>query len=266
MSPFNKPRPRRWPLGRWATAILLVFGGQLGLIFWLSIPQHVVARRVPGPPPSLQLAATRSSEMLALTDPTLFALPHREGFSGPAWFSIRPLTFEPFVWSEGPRWLDLNSNELGAAFCKVIEHQPATIPSASRTRAEEPRLPELAFPSPFPANSSLHLSSTLARRGLSAPLTLRPWTHTDILTNSVVQVLLDEAGRPVSCTLLPPGSGWNEADAKALALARSARFQPVHHEGAGDNAKPPQGLTVGQMVFEWHTLLVSDTNLPAAPK
>lgn len=266
MNPEQKPQPQPWLLGRWVTGIGLVFAGQMGLIFWLSIPQHVQARRVPGPPPSLQLAAAGSRELLALSDPTLFALPHREGFSGPAWFNVSNLTFEPFVWTEEPHWLGLDSNELGAAFSKVIERAPASIPLPSKATGDESRLPELPFPNPFPTKSSLRLSGDLARRHLSKPLELRSVEYTNILTNSVVQVLLSQDGRPVSCTLLPPGSGWNAADAEALALARSARFQPLSREGPGYQPKPSEGLTVGQMVFQWNTILVPETNLPAGSK
>lgn len=266
MNPAQPRQPRGWSVGRWATGIALVFGGQMGLIFWLSIPQHVEARRVPGPPPSLQLAAKGSREMLALKDPTLFALPHRESFSGPAWFMESNLTFEPFVWTEAPRWQGLDSNELGAAFSKVIESQPAMLPLPPRSSVEEPRLPELPFPSPFPTQSSLRLTGALARRSLSTPLQLRSWEHTDILTNSVVQVLLGQDGRPLSCKLLPPGSGLSIADAEALTLARSARFQPASHEGPGYQPKPSDGLAVGEMIFQWNTLLVPDTNQPPTAK
>jgi hypothetical protein len=159
--------------------------------------------------------------------------------------------------------LDLDSDELGAAFSKTLEHEPATLAPPITLTGQRQRLPELASAEPFPTNSTLRLGLGLAQRHLSRTFALRSWSHTDILTNSVVQVLVDAEGRTVSCTLLPPGCGLNEADQQAVALARTARFQPVSPERPKQSTAPGDGLTLGQMIFQWHTLLLSDTNSPA---
>jgi hypothetical protein len=215
------------------------------------------------PPPSLHLVGSSSNFVLALSDPTLFALPHRQTFSGQAWLSFSNQAFEPFLWTEEARWLDLNSAELGDAFRKAIENQPATIPPLVTPVGERQRLPELLTAEPFSTNSTLRLGLGLAKRHLKNKFALRSWPHTDILTNSVVQVLLDAEGQTVSCTLLPPGCGLNEADQQALAFARAARFQPTRVEGPNQTAAPGAGLTLGQMIFQWHTLLLPDTNSQA---
>ena len=57
----------------------------------------------------------------------------------------------------------------------------------------------------------------------------------------------------VSVVLLPPGSGWDDADQRALELARAARFAPAPR------------LTIGRLVFHWHTVPLPGTNAPASP-
>ena len=184
------PQPLRWPLRRWSTTILIVFAGQLVLIFWLSSSSQSRTRPLIAAPPSLHLAGSSSNLVLALADPTLFALPHRQTFSGEAWLTIPAQEFEPFVWTEAAHWLELNSDDLGAAFRKTLERQPATLALPFAPNSERQRLPELATAGPFPTNSTLKLGLGLTQRHLSRTFALRSWPHRDILTNSVVQVLV----------------------------------------------------------------------------
>jgi TonB family protein len=258
------PQPPRWPLRRWAITTLIVFAGQLGCIFWLSASSQSRTRTVFASPPNIHLAASRSNLVLALNDPTLFALPHGQTFSGQAWLTLPNQTFESFVWSENGSnvWFDLNTDELGSAFRKALENESAIIPPPVAPAGERRRLPELPAADLFRTHSTLVLGPELAQRRLNGTFALRSWSHTDILTNSIVQVLVDAQGRTVSCTLLPPGSGLSEADQQAVALARAARFQPVRPEGPDHTRIPTAGLTLGQMIFQWHTLLLPDTNSP----
>jgi len=81
-----------------------------------------------------------------------------------------------------------------------------------------------------------------------------PTASADLLTNTVVQVLVDADGNVVSPALLPPGSGDSRADQRALEVARTARFQPLRGSSPA--------LTVGVLVFEWRTVAL--TNAPAS--
>jgi hypothetical protein len=84
---------------------------------------------------------------------------------------------------------------------------------------------------------------------------LPPWPYTDVIAPSKVQVLVNAAGDVVSAVLLPSGNPSEvhdaDADRRALDLARAARFAPA------------SGLTVGQLVFDWHTVAPPATNAPA---
>jgi hypothetical protein len=80
----------------------------------------------------------------------------------------------------------------------------------------------------------------------------------DVIAPSRVQVLVDEAGDVVSAIVLPSDnnlealSHYDTADQRALELARAARFAPSPR------------LTIGQMIFTWHTVPPPATNSPAA--
>ena len=110
--------PRSWPRRRWWSFVTLTFSVQLGLIFWLSDRSPALPRQ-PVISPALQLAGNASAELLSLHDPTLFALPHRQGFSGLAWLRIPPPQFRSFDWSDEPRWLQFPVELPGVAFAHV---------------------------------------------------------------------------------------------------------------------------------------------------
>ena len=255
--------PWPWPRRRWWTFLVLVFALQVALIFWLS--EKTTSRpRPPAPPPTLHLAPAESSELLALTDPTLFALPHVESFSGLAWMQVPPRKFPSFQWTEAPRWLPLPTQELGAAFSRFIKTN-----AFSRLETMTESRPELIIPEPLTSSgasrraSRLELQDELAQRPLLTKIELPTWPFNDLLTNTVVQLLVDASGRPVSPTLLT-SSGLREADQFALDKARAARFQPLQPlpvEPGLARSRPTAHLTWGKMVFEWHTVAI-ETNAP----
>jgi hypothetical protein len=249
--------PERWLPSRWWTLILLVFATQLGLIFWLGKPQHI-------PPlpndfaPTLRLTGPGAAQVLALTDPTLFALPHRESFSGEAWLTIPAQEFRPFVWSEPPRWLTLVQTNLGIDFKEFMSTNQLEILPVVAQLDLELKMPRVVESSPFPRKSTMRVTGALAERHLLVPPALPSWRSAEILTNSVVQILVGADGKPVSPTLLkPPGIAPTEADLYALREARKTRFEPLD---VNDLMNPLEGLTWGQLIFEWQTLPLPATN------
>jgi TonB family protein len=249
-------RRRRWGL------VALIFGVQIGLIFWLG--DHKPIRPRPAAPAfTFKLAGKTSAEMLALNDPTLFALPQRQTPAGLAsQRTLRPGA-PTFQWPEPTNSLLLAVGQLGAVFSRFIEtnasdslHLPATL----KPTLTLPSLPTLAVSA---EQSTLLLEGDLAQRRLVTPLPLRSWPNPDILTNSVVRLAVDSEGRPVSPTLLS-SSGSTAADQYALELARAARFEPVRRNPADPALKPAADLSLVRMTFRWHTLPPPPTNSPAA--
>src|SRR5882724_10691356 len=221
--------PAPWPRRRWLGTLSFIFLVQLGLIFALS-DRKPIRILTPRPSPTLQLVAAPPAELVALTDPTLFALPHPQGFAGLAWLKVPRLEFHSFDWSEPTNWLALDPSRLGATFNEFSETNLfSSLPV--------PTLPEADLLQPYfagvsnPRTGSIwRVEGNLVGRRLITSLELPPWPNTDLLTNTVVQVVVDPRGRLVSVPLLLTSSTLKAADDYALEQARSIRFEPVNSE------------------------------------
>jgi hypothetical protein len=108
--------------------------------------------------------------------------------------------------------------------------------------------PVLPMEPMLPQNSTMSIEGGLAQRQLPAQINLTNWPVADVIAPSVVQVLVDAAGKVISTVLLPPGSGitaadqYNDADQRALTIARTLRFTPS------------PGPALGRITFNWHTV------------
>ena len=256
---------RPWPRRQWWGMVTLVLIAQLGLIFWLG-DTSPVAPRAAGPSPRLDLIGDSRTELLALEDPSLFALPHSQGFSGLAWLAAPspPVLFAN--WSESPGCLPPGIPGFNSLLDRRLEACESEEPH-DFGRPEPESSPGNSLPHAEAAPQSvLRLEGALAARRLLTPLVLPIQTNTELLTNSEVQVVVDARGRVVSVPVLVSKSGNPEADNSALRQALSARFEPVTSAGppstkAGGSARE---LTWGRMIFEWCTVLVPATNVPAS--
>jgi hypothetical protein len=253
------PEPRTWSRRRWWTVILLVFALHVGLIFAFSERQPAATRR-PLSVPTLRIVAA-GGELLALSDPTLFALPHRKGFATPAWLSVPQVEFAPFKWTEPPRFLALPVERLGSTFLQFMQTN-----NFARFEFETLPAPQLILPDapPLftpPTRSELHVGGDLSERQLLNSPELPPQPAGDLLTNSVVRVRVDAAGNVFSCTLVQPGSGSKPADRRALELTRTLRFAPLSQPPIL-SADPVGQLTSGILVFKWCTVPLPLTNAP----
>ncbi len=256
----SRPRSRH----RWWGLVALVLGVQLGLIFWLG-ETTPIRQRPAAPGLTLRLAGSGSAELRALHDPTLFVLPHPPNLSAPERPKTPPPRLSAFTWPEPTNHAPPAFGSLDVALNQLAETN-GLIPLLSPARPEpQLSLPALS-PHPMPAGAStVRVEGGLARRRLLTPLDLRPQTNWDILTNSVVQVLVDAEGLTRSVTLLS-SSGSKPADQQALGQASAARFAPLSRDPAGPNPGPTTGLDWGRMVFLWHTVPEPATNArPVSP-
>jgi TonB family protein len=260
---------REWSSRKWVGMVGVIFAVQLGFIFWLG-DRKPIRPREPHQAPIFQLAGSEAHEWLSLQDPTLFALPHDQAFSGsPLLVSPNPAT-NYFEWSEEPHWLTLFVQSLGASFARLVP--PPQSSPGSAIEFTEPRwlTPELVV-TPLPPLSSLRLDGELAGRSLLNLPSLPAWpprflnpTDTDILTNTVVQAVVDREGRPFSMTLLV-SSGYPPADEAALSMVGRFRFQPqppMSVPATNPGSQVLNGLSFGLLIFEWQTL--ASTNTPPA--
>jgi hypothetical protein len=235
-------------LSRWLLLIVLVLAAHVVLIFMFGARKPETPRAVTNVP-ELKLA-NGSSEWLMLNDPTLFALPSREGFAGPAWLEPPHVQFHRQEWTEPPRWLQLPAGELGGVFSQFMETNHFATYQFELKPPPQFTVPLVPLEPKFAEISTFRVEGDLARRPLLTPSALSSWPYTDVLKPSKLQVLVNAAGDVVSVVLLSP-SGYAAADQRALELARAARFAPA------------PGLTIGKLIFDWCTVAPPATNAPA---
>ena len=240
-------------------AVALVFVAQVAVVFWVGNPPPLAPLEVPAAP-VINLSGSGSEELLALQDPTLFVLPHRDNFSGDAWLKIPPQKFTPTNWSEPPRPLPLSAERLGAAFVTFMQtNRPPRYQLA--LESDTPNDPSPLTP-PIPVSSAIRVEGDLARLSLLTHFRLPPQTNSELLTNTVVQLLVNAEGHPFS-QVVWSGSGSAEADALALThYAKAVRFAPAQEAALG--TVPGNKMTVGKLIFEWQTVPPAPTNGPSA--
>jgi hypothetical protein len=253
----------RWPRKKWFYAVLAVFAFQIGAILLLSHRE-----RGSTPAPSFGMAihlavdpwrVRQLEEAPAWSDPAGFALPNWRGFSRNGWLSFTRPEFRLTDWNEPPQWLQADSSELGNS----LHHFMLSNTMPPLLVADKP-LPRVARDEITVGNAPVHTGSELQIEGVLAdwtlvePMRLPGWSHPELLTNTVVHVLMDSAGINVAAVVLS-GSGHGEADAFAVRAAKRARFLPPK---STPRAMRPAGPASGKLIFKWHTLV--STNAMAA--
>ena len=244
-----------WSRAKLIFFIALVLVAHVALIFIFGNRKPVVPRAVSGGP-QLQLADA-ANELIALDDPTLFALPHANDFATAFWQHPPVIPPPPFDWTEAPRYLPIAVQNLGAVFNAFIQTNP---PVKFVLDFKPPPFAAFLPPaiSPPPPTSTLQFTGELAQRRWLNPFQLPSLAFDDVIAASRVQVLVDAAGKVVSTVLLPAENSaealghWEDADQRALALARSIHFAPAAQ------------LSLGELIFNWRTLPTA-TNSTATP-
>ncbi|MEW6156230.1 MAG: energy transducer TonB [Verrucomicrobiota bacterium] len=257
----NVMEPVHWAPRRWWAAVLLVFAVQIGFIFFASerlrapVPREQAKSRIAL---AGEMGAAGADGLSAWSDPTLFALVRPRGFSGPVWLNRPPIAYEPPHWTEPPKLLSAAS--MPTSLDRLVAEtsmQSASLFESLPSNLETPRV----------KNDRRRLESAIRSRNLPAfavQPTVPVWPGSEILTNSVVRVMVNAAGYVFS-TVLVTSSGSREADQKALEIARQARFEPAEPSGSAPVAGSPEQFQFGHLVFEWLTVEPGLTNAPSAP-
>jgi hypothetical protein len=246
----------------WA-AVALVFAAQIAALFWFGNPPPTQRNHATAGP-KMSLLTNRWDELLALQDPTIFALPHANNFSGAAWLRITNQEFQPTNPSEPPRPLPLSTEQLGATFTAFMQTNPA--PRIQTVIATGLRLVDLGVDLPSMRSvvtaSTVRVEGELAKRHLLEPLQLPPQASSDVLRNTEVQLFVDALGNTFSPVIVSR-SGDDDVDALALTnFAKNAKFEPLQA-----NARPgasSEAMTFGKLIFEWQTIPRAQTNAPPA--
>jgi hypothetical protein len=243
-----KPPGEGWSRQRWLISVALVLATQVALVFALG-EKHFPPARAVTDVPQLTLA-DGTGELMALDNPTLFALPHANDFASVAWTNIRIVKPpDPPGELRSP-----GAENLGTGFVRFMQTNPFAAPQLDFKPWPKLSEPVLSLPPVFAPNSASQIEGELAQRKWLNPVSLADWPYADVIAPSRVQMLVDAGGDVVSAVLLPgdnPGEVRDAAaDQRALELARAARFEPAAR------------LTLGRLIFNWHTVPLAETNAP----
>ncbi|HEY5344772.1 MAG TPA: TonB family protein [Verrucomicrobiae bacterium] len=239
--PLSMPPAKGWSWKKTILVILFALAAHLAFVFLLGA-KKTVAPRVATNVPVFRLA-DNSSELVRLTDPTLFALPHAEDVASS--FSQPPAVETPsFRYTEAPPFLLPNAAALGAAFNVFMQtNRFATI---ALNFKPEPQIiaPEADIETALPQKSTWQLTGEISGRRILTSLSAPTLVVNDVIAPSRVQLLVDKSGNIASAVLLET-SGYEAADQQALELARTLQFMPADK------------LMFGEIIFNWHTVPVS---------
>jgi hypothetical protein len=242
-------------------AVALVFAAQIATLFWFGNPRPI-RRNHPTAGARISLLTNAWGELLALQDPTLFALPHPDNFSGAAWLRNTNQEFQATNPSEPARPLLLSTEQLGATFTTFMQTNP--VPRIQTEIAAGLRLVNLLGLGLPPRHSMVTVSTVrvggnLVKRHLLEPPQLPPQASSDVLKNTEVQLFVDALGNTFSPVIVGK-SGDDDADAVALNFVKNAKFEPLQANARGASSET---LTFGKLIFEWQTIPRTQTNTPA---
>lgn len=251
-----KAAQSRWSRHVWFWGFVFLFLSHAFAVFWLAERQSAL--------PSWQKPAAflylggapdtdrRIAENTALRDPTLFALPHPENFSGGAWLNFQPQVPKLTNWIAPPEWLALPMEQLGKSFDEYVAiNRPSDeqlLASLRATAAPEVRMPD----QPVITNSTAKIEGSLAARRLLFIPALPNVPHNDVLAKTVITISVNGDGVVESASITKEsGSKW--ADDHALRLARAFAFEPaaIREARARENSPP----AFGRLVFTWNAVL-----------
>jgi TonB family protein len=238
----SQPPAAGWSWNKIVLLILLAFAAHVAFVFLLGTRKTAAPRGVTNVP--VFHFADGASDLVRLTDPTLFALPHAKDFP-PAIWSQPPADSEPpFRWTEPPSFLTLNPANLGARFNAFMQTNRFAISQLNFKPAPQVILPPVAIESLLPQSSTWQLAGEIVGRRTLNTISPPTLAWNDVLPPSRVQLLVDQNGKVVSAVLLE-SSGDDAADQQALALARTLQFVPADQ------------LMLGEIIFNWHTVPAS---------
>ena len=244
-----------WSARRWMTMVFLAFTGQI-LLLWAfgerparEQPPAVFSTRI-------EMLAPDWSDFgldpwVLLSDPAVVPMSGPHGFSGEAWLHHRPVDHAFTHWTDRLEILPPDARQLGGPLMASLENNPVRPLRVAETGLPEPDADRLVVPSLRPPEQTwLERGGGLRQRPLLGTPELPSWPRQEILTQSVVRVVVWPDGSVLSATILQP-CGLPAADAHALAFAKAARFEPLPLEPAPETA-------FGFLTFHWHTLPSAD--------
>ncbi len=220
----------------------------VGVILLLETTKAIVPRMATAVP-HLQLV-DNTNELIALSDPSLFARPNVHERVTAFWRQLEPPKQPTFNQIESPGYLAPIDADFGGFYSSFVRHLHAG--NLTLNFKPEPKMivPVVSLEDDLVPVTTMQISGELSGRKLLTSLKLPLLPANDVLQPSRVQALVDTYGNVASAVVLQPTTD-SAADQHALELVRQLRFAPA-----------PQ-LMFGDITFTWHTVPLTTTKEPS---
>ena len=240
-----------WTGGRFIMVVAALFALQIGLIALFgartTTPEAVPAAGTRFRATRAELSQRQLMYMFFVSDPAVFPVPGRHGFSGRAWLNQPTAQYQSSNQLEPPLTLALNTSRLGVG-SNFLSESAAPLAIARMQFPQVEALPVFLSPQIVRTQSVFRIEGKLKSR-LAGPLpALRSWpsASTKLLTKTVVQIAVNQTG-DILTVRLQSRSGSPDADADAVAKAWALRFRP----------SPDPAIRWSEAVFQWQTTFPS---------
>jgi hypothetical protein len=155
--------------------------------------------------------------------------------------------------------MPLPVEQLGSLFASIMATNQWGLQPAAFRPFPAPTLPPPAPLEGFSTRSNVRTEGETGNRALLTPLAAPSWPNAELLMPTVVQLMVDARGWPMSIALLS-SSGRGDVDQFALQQARTARFEPLLDREPEQPSLISSPLNWIQLIFDWHTQAVPPTN------
>lgn len=237
-----KPLGEGWSRKKFIFILLFVFAFHVALIVLFGTKKSIVPRAMTNVP-HLALAGGEN-EMIALSDPTLFARPNAHDVVSAYWRRKPDVPQPDFNWPAPSGYLLPEAENFGAVFRDFMRQSQPPEFVLNLKPVPKPSEPDVEY-NPVPQSTTMQISGDLFRRRLLTEPELPSLPRNDVIGATRIQALVDPAGNVLSPVVLKSG-GINNADTAAdqlaLQIVRDLRFVPA------------PGLTLGEITITWHTV------------
>ena len=244
------PPPLReaWTQKKFAVILFVTLILHVAVIMLLETTKTNVPRPATAVPHLRMVDNT--NELIALSDPSLFARPNAHELVTAYWRQLAPPRQPNFNQIEAPGYLPPTNVDFGEFYSNFVVHLQAGELALNFKPEPKEIIPNVILEDDLPPVTTMQISGELAGRKLLTSLELPSLPVNDVLQPSRVQALVDTFGNIASAVILQPTTD-SAADQRALQLVRTLRFAPAPH------------LMFGGITFTWHTVPPPLTNEPS---
>jgi hypothetical protein len=247
-----KPPGKGWSRKKFFFILLFVLAFHVALIVLFGSKKQIVPRAVANVP-HLALASS-ANEMIALSDPTLFARPNARDIVSAYWRREPEVVQPNFNWPAPSGYLQPAAENFGAVFLDFMRRSQPPEFVIDLKPEPTPTQPDVQY-NAVPPFTIMRISGDLSARKLLTEADLPSLARNDVIGATRIQALVAPNGNVASAVVLKSGdlnNADNAADQVALQIVRDLRFIPA------------PGLTFGEITFTWHT--VPTNSVPAVNK